>query len=132
MGFSRQEYWSGLPCPSPGDLPNPGIEPLSLMSLVLGGRFFTASATGEAHKDGKLYVMYILSQFKSHQEFPGGSVVRTWSFHCWGPGSISGQGSKTPHGIQPGQKICLKTKEAERDFKILEALIGDNFKIISN
>ena len=30
MGFSRQEYWSGLPCPSPGDLPNPGIEPTSL------------------------------------------------------------------------------------------------------
>ena len=30
MGFSRQEYWSGLPCPSPGDLPNPGIEPRSL------------------------------------------------------------------------------------------------------
>ena len=30
MGFSRQEYWSGLPCPPPGDLPNPGIEPGSL------------------------------------------------------------------------------------------------------
>ena len=30
MGFSRQEYWSALPCPSPGDLPNPGIEPRSL------------------------------------------------------------------------------------------------------
>ena len=29
MGFSRQEYWSGLPCPPPGDLPNPGIEPSS-------------------------------------------------------------------------------------------------------
>ena len=29
MGFSRQEYWSGVPCPSPGDLPNPGIEPRS-------------------------------------------------------------------------------------------------------
>ena len=29
MGFSRQEYWSGLPCPPPGDLPDPGIEPLS-------------------------------------------------------------------------------------------------------
>ena len=29
MGFSRQEYWSGLPFPSPGDLPNPGIEPWS-------------------------------------------------------------------------------------------------------
>ena len=30
MGFSRQEYWSGLPCSSPGDLPNPGIEPRTL------------------------------------------------------------------------------------------------------
>ena len=29
MGFPRQEYWSGLPCPPPGDLPNPGIEPMS-------------------------------------------------------------------------------------------------------
>ena len=37
MGFSRQEYWSGLPCPPPGHLPNPGIEPASLMSLALAG-----------------------------------------------------------------------------------------------
>ena len=36
MGFSRQEYWSGLPVPSPGDLPNPGIEPMSLMSTCIG------------------------------------------------------------------------------------------------
>ena len=35
MGFSRQEYWSGLPFPSPGDLPDPGIEPLSLTFLRL-------------------------------------------------------------------------------------------------
>ena len=35
MGFSRLEYWSGLPCPSPGDLPHPGIEPVSLTSPVL-------------------------------------------------------------------------------------------------
>ena len=35
MGFSRQEYWSGLPCPSPGDLPDPGIEPTSLTSPAL-------------------------------------------------------------------------------------------------
>ena len=47
MKFSRQEYWSGLPCPSPGDLPNPGIEPMSLTSTVLAGRFFTTSATWE-------------------------------------------------------------------------------------
>ena len=44
-GFSRQEYWSGLPCIPSGDLPNPGIEPVSLMSPVLAGKFFTRSAT---------------------------------------------------------------------------------------
>ena len=48
MGFSRQEYWSGLPCPPPRNLPNPGIEPTSLMSPALAGRFFTTSATWEA------------------------------------------------------------------------------------
>ena len=37
MGFSRQEYWSELPFPSPGDLPDPGIQPMSLMSPALGG-----------------------------------------------------------------------------------------------
>ena len=45
MGVSRQEYWSGLPFPSAGDLPNPGIEPASLMSPALAGRFFATSAT---------------------------------------------------------------------------------------
>ena len=48
-GFSRQEYWSGLPCPSPGDLPDPGIKPASLMSPTLAGRFLTTTATWEAH-----------------------------------------------------------------------------------
>ena len=45
MGFSRQEYWSGLPCPSPGDLPDPRMEPTSLMSPALAGGLFTTSAT---------------------------------------------------------------------------------------
>ena len=48
MGFSRQEYWSGLPCPPPGDLPNPRTEPMSLASPALAGRFFTTSGTWEA------------------------------------------------------------------------------------
>ena len=48
MGFSRQEYWSGLPCLPPGDLSDPGIELVSLMSPALAGRFFTTSATWEA------------------------------------------------------------------------------------
>ena len=48
MGFSRQEYWSGLPCSSPGDLPNPGIELPFLTSPPLAGGFFTTNATWEA------------------------------------------------------------------------------------
>ena len=41
MGFPRQEYWSGVSFPSPGDLPDPGIEPVSLVSPTLAGGFFT-------------------------------------------------------------------------------------------
>ena len=49
--FPRQEYWSGLPCPLPGDLPDPGIEPMSLMPPALAGGFLTMSVTWEAHYD---------------------------------------------------------------------------------
>ena len=45
MEFSRQEYWSGLPFPSLGDLLDPGIKPRSLMSPGLADGFFTTSAT---------------------------------------------------------------------------------------
>ena len=48
MEFSRQEYWTELPFPTPGDLPNPGIEPTSRESSVLTDGFFTTSATWEA------------------------------------------------------------------------------------
>ena len=47
-GISRTEYWSGLPCPSPGDLPDPETEPMSLKSPALADRFFTTSAIWEA------------------------------------------------------------------------------------
>ena len=53
MGFPRQEYWSGLPFLSPGDLPNPGVEPASLMSPALAGGFFTTSATWEVPGEGE-------------------------------------------------------------------------------
>ena len=49
MGFSRHEYWSGLPFPPPGDLPDPGIRLSSLMNPALAGRFFTTSAVWETH-----------------------------------------------------------------------------------
>ena len=48
MGFSRQEYCSGLLCPPPEDLPNPGVKPASLMSPALAGGFFSTHATWEA------------------------------------------------------------------------------------
>ena len=49
LGLSRQEYWNGLPCPTPRDLPNPGIKPPSLKSPALAGGSFTARATNQLH-----------------------------------------------------------------------------------
>ena len=48
MGFSKQEYWSELPCPAPGALPDSKIEPVSLTSLALAGGFFTTSTMWES------------------------------------------------------------------------------------
>ena len=48
MGFSKQEHWSGLPFPPPGDLPNSEIKPASIVSPALAGRFFTNCVTREA------------------------------------------------------------------------------------
>ena len=55
VGFSSQEYWSGLPLPTPGDLPHPAIKPSFLTSPALPGEFFTAIATLKAQDD--LYLM---------------------------------------------------------------------------
>ena len=58
MGLSRQEYWSVLPCPPPGDPPNPGTEPASLMSPASAGMFFNTSTTWEAlHLCNRDYVI---------------------------------------------------------------------------
>ena len=69
MRFSRQEYWSGLPCPSPGDLPDPRIEPVS---PALAGRFFIVWATREApHEVSSV-------------------IILSYGFRNWGPGRLSG------------------------------------------
>ena len=47
MGFSRQKYWSGLPCPPPSHFPDPGIEPEFLVSPTLAGKFFTTAPSGK-------------------------------------------------------------------------------------
>ena len=51
MEFYRQEYWRAFPFPPPGNLPSPGIEPASLMSPALAGRFFTTSPPGKPQED---------------------------------------------------------------------------------
>ena len=53
MGFPRQEYWSRLPFPSPGDLPDPGIELVSPASPTFAGRFFTTEPPGKPKVDRK-------------------------------------------------------------------------------
>ena len=61
MGFPRQEYWSGLPFPSPGDLPGPGIEPLS---PALAGKFFTPEPPGKPLLESAFqYIQYMFAQF---------------------------------------------------------------------
>ena len=72
MGFSRQEYWRGLPCLPPGDIVNPGIKPWSLMSPALAGRFFTTSATWEPPSEG-------------HRPWDLGSTC-LYSVHFWSKG----------------------------------------------
>ena len=80
MGFSRQETWSGLLFPPPGDLPNPGIKLASFMSPVLAGRFFITSATWGAPK--YLYLP------QSHMLNPHGDDTGNWDFgeaiRSWG------------------------------------------------
>ena len=64
MGFSRHEYRSGLPFPPSGGLPNARIEPASLVSSALAGKFFTTSATWEVSKMTQLYFLECSSEVK--------------------------------------------------------------------
>ena len=61
MGFFWQEYWSGLPCPPPEDLPNPGIELVSLTSPALAGGFFSTSTTWEAQMYSRFLEISVLN-----------------------------------------------------------------------
>ena len=78
MGCSREEYWSELPCPPPGDLPDPGIKPASLRSPALAGRFFTTSTKWEAP----------LGFESTVNESP----VRCYGDKCEGPSPVCGKG----------------------------------------
>ena len=74
MGFTKQEYWSGLLCPPPGDLPDQRIEPTSFMCTALVGEFFTISTTWEAQL---AYIGCVLGRFSTVRlcdPMPGSSV----------------------------------------------------------
>ena len=74
MGFSRQEYWSGLPFPPPGDLPDPGIEPTS---LALAGGFFAIEPPGkssvvkEINIKNRSEMTFILKQAENKEQLHG-------------------------------------------------------------
>ena len=80
MGFSKQEYWSGLPCPPPGDLPDPGIEPMSLTSPALAGGFFTVGTTRSPASHVYTWIVHLGSSCFSFWKVKSAGVETTWSF----------------------------------------------------
>ena len=87
MEFSRQQYWSGLSSPSPGDLPDSGIEPMSLKSPALAGGFFATSTTREAQ-----FLTYVNANSLWDHRLKNGRLRGHHSLFLfeliWGKGSI--------------------------------------------
>ena len=69
MEFSKQEYWSQQVLPTPGDLPDPGIEPMSSASPALGGRFFTTELPGKSPNDNTMVLNWV-------------TLSNDWRFFC--------------------------------------------------
>ena len=90
MEFFREEYWSGLPFLTPGDFPDPEIEPASLASLALAGRFFTTAPPGKPSKSyrgwknlgGLALVMTKPWAASGKEDFHAGSA-RLWPTLPW-------------------------------------------------
>ena len=117
-GILQQEYWSGLPFPSPGDLPNPRITPASLASPAVAGRFFTSAPPGKpngllSHKEKKLSPFESVSPhifFFFHMGFPGGSEVKVSASNVGDWRSIPGSRRSPGEGNgNPLQHSCLKS-----------------------
>ena len=81
MGFSRQEYWSGLPFPSPGHLLNPGITPTSFASPALAGRCFTSWAIGLCNIWGLYDWSLSNSLAKGFSEVLETKELMEWHYH---------------------------------------------------
>ena len=79
LGFSRQEHWSGLPFPPPGDLPHPGIDPPPPACPALAGGFFTTAPPGKPTQNLTRSTYITLREWRSYRE---GKQIRRW----WGVG----------------------------------------------
>ena len=89
VGFSKQDYWNGLLCPPPGDLPNPGMELASLTSFALAGRFFTTNATWETLSVQVRACKMVRTMPKTPAEFSdfGPSCAKNWQW-SWVEGEL--------------------------------------------
>ena len=94
MGFSRQDYCSGLQFPSPGDLPHPRIEPASLKSSGTGSQVFPLAP----HAKFKTRRCFCSSWMKIHHGFPGGPDGKEFTCNMEDPSLISGSGRSPGEG----------------------------------
>ena len=108
MEFSRQEYWRGLPCPAPGDLPDPGTKPMSLISSALVAGFFTTSTTWKA-----LVIMYIM--INSY-------VYILQNDHCSKPSSHPSDSLAAAKSLQSCPTLCDPIDSSPTGFPIPEIL----------
>ena len=119
MEVSRQEYWSGLPFPSPGDLPEPGIEPRSpalqadaLPSKLLGKPTKTYRMWLKPHSGKSVTLKNFIVKKGKKKKGKGNSLavteVRTWCFHCQSPGSNPGQGTKITQAMGEWGRVNLR------------------------
>ena len=112
MEVSRQGYWSTLPYPSPGDIPNPGIEP---RSLALEADSLPSELPAYSFLKGVFYlfvkwpIIYLDSSLVMDSNFPGGSDGRVSAYNAGDLGSIPGLGGSSGEGNgNPLQYSCLE------------------------
>ena len=96
MEFSRQEYWSGLPFPSPGDLPDPGIKPgLPHYRQILN--YLSSKGLVSCEPEVRTKIKYVF--FLTNRSFPDSSVGKGSICSAGDPGSIPGLGRSAGEGI---------------------------------
>ena len=112
MGFSRQEYWSGLPFPPPGTLPHPGIQPRSLALQVYS---LPTEPPGKLIEPGRITSnLQTLAVRLSFRDLPGGPVVKTLPSKAQGVPLIPGWGNKILRAVWHGQNSKQTWRLADR------------------